>query len=189
MTGQWSETNNGHGCLEMSFEDGSVLYYNDIRHFGTLKIITNQELQKKLSSLGWNPLMTLHTSYLNFLRSKLKSEKQIGELLLDQSIFCGVGNYIRAEALFQAKINPFTSAKNLTNKQIDVLCEAVRDVMIKSYHLQGASFLTHKTSTGEKGNYSNFFQVYGQTKTPQHLNVEKRSCGGRSIFWCPEVQG
>lgn len=79
--------------------------------------------------------------------------------------------------------------KNLNNHQIDVLCEAIRDIMIKSYHSQGASFLTHQTPTGEKGLYSNSFEVYGKIKTSSNLKVEKRSCGGRNIFWCPEIQG
>ena len=200
MTGQWLTKEDKHTCfavqyvdkfesIEQAIIDSKFLYFNDPRHFGTLKFVNSkQELEEKLQSLGWDAFSESIQSKLPFLKKKIKSKKPIGELLMNQAIFCGVGNYIRAEALYRAKINPWKIGNLLTDEQLQNLCNHIVDVMNESYNAQGATFSTYENVDGESGKYAFNFQVYGQKTDPQGYNVTREEMGSRTIHWCPEVQ-
>lgn len=195
MTGQWSPIPGKHVCLKMSLYDSdgnySDVYFNDPRHFGTIKFTNSkQELQDKLNELGWDPLdlvtpMNPETIH-NILR---KTSKPIGQILMDQSVFAGVGNYIRAEALYEARMSPWVQGNCLTLDRVRELCHSIIEVMKESYAHQGATILTYKDAYGAEGKYSSCFKVYGQKKDPLgNPIVKEETPDGRTIHWCPLVQ-
>lgn len=207
MTGQWSPEPGKHVCFQISMFDNdpghavSNVYFNDPRHFGTLKFVkTFAQMNEKISSLGWDPLQdslkdikTPTTTikgwdvYLNHMI--MKSNKPIGQLLMDQSLFAGVGNYIRAEALYQAKMSPWRLGNQLTKDDLNGLYEAIVSVMKESYSHQGATILTYKDAYGAEGKYSSCFKVYGQKKDPLGNLIKKENTPDkRTIHWCPTVQ-
>jgi formamidopyrimidine-DNA glycosylase len=108
---------------------------------------------------------------------------------MDQSIFSGVGNYIRAEALYLAKLAPKRLANSLSKDEINLLCQSIVEVMETSYKYQGATLLTYKDSYGNEGKYSSLFKVYGR-KTDDLGNkiIKETSSEGRTIHWCPAIQ-
>lgn len=193
MTGQWSPTQGKHPCftfvlnVDVPYEE---MHFNDHRHFGTVKFVLSEvALKKKLDELGWDPLQMNLQKNLPWLKQQLaKSSKPIGEVMMDQGVFAGVGNYIRAEALYLSKLSPFRAAKSLTDKEISTLCQSVVDVMEESYKHQGATISTYKTVYGEEGKYSGLFKVYGQKQDPLGNKIVKQDSGGRTIHWCPTVQ-
>ncbi|CAM6003616.1 unnamed protein product [Sphagnum balticum] len=88
------------------------MVFNDPRHFGTIKFTHKKaDLDAKLKELGWDPLAYPYDTHERFITSRLASakyaNKTIGEVLMNQSLFAGVGNYIRAEALYEAGISPW----------------------------------------------------------------------------------
>jgi formamidopyrimidine-DNA glycosylase len=191
MSGQWSPKEGKHPCFGLSFNDNSRIYFNDPRHFGTIKLSNNpQDLTRKLSELGWDPLTDSLPEYLPWMLQTLRrTKKQIGEVLLDQSIFAGVGNYIRSESLYKAKLNPFKISLTLTESEVKTLCQAVIDVMQESYQFQGgASFKTHLNPFGDEGKYSSCFKVYMQKQDPAGNQIITQDLGGRTMHWCPTIQ-
>lgn len=52
-------------------------------------------------------------------------EREIGAILLDQRVLAGVGNYLRADALFLCQINPYTRVSALTRGEVTRLCEQI----------------------------------------------------------------
>lgn len=192
MTGQWSPDKGKHPCFSFSLEDGSSIHFNDPRHFGTIKFVQGrQKLLEKLNELGWDPLNHgMNDTWTNYVVGLCaRKTKTIGELLMDQSIFAGVGNYIRAEALYLAKISPWRQANLMKKDEILSLCQALVDVMKESYAHQGATILTYKDAYGAEGRYSSCFKVYGQKKDPLGNPIMKQtSPEGRSIHWCPAIQ-
>ena len=50
--------------------------------------------------------------------------------LLDQKIAAGVGNIYADEACWDAKINPCKSASSLQKKQIQQLCNSIKNVLM-----------------------------------------------------------
>jgi formamidopyrimidine-DNA glycosylase len=195
MSGQWSPKKGKHPCItfmihpEPWMSSCSTVTFNDPRHFGTIKFTNDKsELLNKLNDeLGWDPFTPL-TKY--FITNKLKnSSKPIGQVLMDQSVFAGVGNYIRAEALYAAKISPWRAANVMKQDDIDTLCTAIADVMSESYKYQGATIKTYKDAYGAEGKYSSCFKIYGKKKDPLGNQIIKEDTPDkRTIHWCPTVQ-
>ncbi len=191
MSGQWSPQRGKHPCFVFEFSDGTSLYFNDPRHFGTVKFSRNlQALSDKLNELGWDPLADKLDNYLKFITATVqKSNKPIAQLLMDQSIFAGVGNYIKAEALYVSKISPWRVGKQLLRDEIKTLCEAIITVMEESYKFQGATIHTYKTVYGEEGKYSSCFKVYNQKQDPLgNQIITEETPDKRTTHWCPAIQ-
>lgn len=190
MTGQWSPKEGNHPCLSLYLEDYKLMHFNDPRHFGTIKFTNKaKDLADKLDELGWDPLQMPLEKHALWIKQQLaRTAKPIAEVLMDQKIFAGVGNYIRAEALYQCKLSPFRGASTLKEDEIKQLCQAAVDVMQESYQHQGATIQTYKTVYGEEGRYSSCFKVYGKKKDPLGNPIIKQDIGARTIHWCPTVQ-
>lgn len=194
MTGQWSPQQGKHPCFFFSYLDGQEnksMFFNDPRHFGTIKFVRGEQaLREKLGELGWDPLARSIQEYDAFIHSHLRvSKKPIGELLMDQGFFAGVGNYIRAEALYLSKLSPWRPGNSLTSQEIDSLQESIVQVMKDSYDHQGATILTYKDAFGAEGKYSSCFKVYGQKVDPLGNKIKKETGpDGRTIHWSPTVQ-
>lgn len=198
MSGQFSPQAGKHPCMEMKFRDGSAIYFNDPRHFGTIKFVSDRQvLTDKLASLGWDPLQDQLSdyreppsyTYFDHIQQSLQTTKPIGQLLMDQSIFAGSGNYVRAESLYAAKLSPWRQGKSLSFEEILSLCESIKTVMQDSYNHQGATILTYRDAYGAEGKYSGLFKCYGQKKDPEgHPIIKEPTPDGRTMHWCPMVQ-
>lgn len=180
MSGSWG-VKNKHSCILVKTNSDEV-YFNDIRHFGTLTIGTAEDLSKKLSGLhgdllsgevpGW-PLLTV-------------SKRTLPEILMDQGIFAGVGNYIKAEGLYRAGISPHRFGKDLSEDEWKKLIGEIAKVMRESYNAGGASFRTYESMVGP-GSFE--FKVYGRKKD-QFGNLVKKEMtrDKRATWWVPEIQ-
>jgi formamidopyrimidine-DNA glycosylase len=108
-----------HLNIELKLSDENSLYFYDMLSFGTFKVITSQdELDKKLKTLGPD-IMDLDTDYNLFLeRLRKYDDKKIGIVLMNQKCISGIGNYLRADILWLSKINPFRLVKKLSDDEI-----------------------------------------------------------------------
>lgn len=190
MSGQWSPKRGKHPSLGIQFTDGSEIYFNDPRHFGTIKFVQGEHnLKKKLAELGWDPLSDDPSGYIKAFRKITSSAKPIGQLLMDQKLFAGVGNYVRAESLYRAKISPWRPGFTLSVEEATALLQSCTDVMRESYNHQGATISTYATPYGEEGRYSSCFKVYGQKQDLLGNPIIKEATpDGRTIHWCPAIQ-
>ena len=198
MTGQMSPARGKHPCFVFQhvvslneMQKYQEMYFNDPRHFGTIKFVQGKPaLEEKLSELGWDPLARSIQEWGAFIHTRVRvSKKTIAELLMNQSLFAGVGNYIRAEALYLSKLSPWRTGNSLNSDEIDRLQQAIVDVMKDSYDHQGATILTYKDAYGAEGKYSSCFKVYGQKTDPLGNKITKETAAdGRTIHWSPAVQ-
>lgn len=115
-----------------------------------------------------------------------RSQRPIGALLLDQSLFAGIGNVYRAEILFLAKLNPETPGSSLTPADVDRVWRLAKELLRR-----GAE---HNRIVTVKG-------AGARTKRSESLYCYKRShcrvcgsdivrslTGGRAMFHCPTCQ-
>ena len=160
MTGSWSRVEKTHSRIKITFDDDDVVYFNDIRNFGTFQIKTKDELTKKKKSIGPDMLNDPPHNFIEILRKK--NNKNICEVIMNQKVVSGVGNYIKAESLWLAKINPHSTIKNLTDNDLKRLELAIREVITKSYKSQGASLKTYTNFDNETGEATDFFKVYSK---------------------------
>lgn len=170
-------------------EAQTVVSFYDPRHFGTLKFVNDEhQHQKKLASLGFDMLSSPPNDDDFCSCLSKKSSRSLAETLMDQSLFAGVGNYIKSEALYRARLSPNRTSK-LSKKQALVLRKAIIDVMQESYAAKGATIQSYKTATGHSGGAQFSFQVYSKKTDPlSHPVTREETKDGRTTHWCPLCQ-
>ena len=56
-------------------------------------------------------------------------DEKIGVVLLNQSVIAGIGNILRNEILFRARVHPERAVKNLSDKEIERIIQVTEDLM------------------------------------------------------------
>ena len=108
---------------------------------------------------------------------------------MNQKVISGIGNYIKAESLWYARINPHSLIKDLTDINLKTLYKAVLFVIRKSYAKQGASIKDYYTFDQEQGSATSEFVVYGRKKDYNGHNVIKEeTLDKRTTHWVKERQ-
>ena len=191
MAGSWQKKENKHTRIEITFESGKKVYFNDIRNFGTLQYCRNPHLlASKLESLGPDLLAqeVENKEFISQLRKKNSSN--ITKVLMDQSVVAGIGNYIKSEALWLSKISPHLKVEDINDDRLSVLNKAVQTVMKESFVSGGATIKSYKDFSGnENYDYSSRFMVYNQKSDPDGNEVKKeKTPDGRTTHWVPRVQ-
>ena len=190
MTGSWSSTLQKHSRAQLHLDDGSSVYFNDIRNFGTLKYVYGQaHLQKKLKTIGPDMLAEDVDDATFIARIRSKNARVITENLMDQTVVSGVGNYLKSECLYFAGISPHRICSSISDQELSRLNDTIKAVIRQSYKTGGATIYTFQNFEGEKGQYTSRFAVYNQENDPQGREVQSfTSPEGRTTFWVPEAQ-
>ncbi len=175
-------------CFE--FEDGYIIHFRDMRNFGTIKFCDSKaELEEKLKTLGPDVLSEDIPDSLFKNRLKKYGKKTLPEVLMNQAVISGVGNYIKAEALYLSKLSPHRVVGSLSDQELSLLNKAVCDITRESYRTGGSTFRTYADFNGEVGSFSSRFMVYGQDKDPLGNEVKREETrDGRTTHWVPKVQ-
>lgn len=184
-----------HINVEFIFGTKKLVFF-DMLSFGTLKVINSlNKLESKLNTIG--PDIMDESTTLTIFESRIKSnsniEKSIGIVLLNQKLISGIGNYIRADALWLAKINPFKQVKKLTDGEIKKLFHSLKVITWGNY--DRAYAIKHKIiNKGDKipYDYKRDFFVYRE-ETDIHSNpiLKEELYEGsqkRFIYWVKEHQ-
>jgi len=199
MSGQWSLSSDKHVGFIVEFNgsgnivgpDQQKLFFNDQRRFGTIRFIADSKIhQKKLASLGPDILENPPPdSELFAKRILLKPNRTISEALMDQSCVSGVGNYLRAEILYDCKMDPWRNVSEITSEEYVRLCKATVKISKDSYKSQGASIKTYRNVDGSQGASQFNFKAYGCETCPSgHEITRKQDGNGRTMHWCTLCQ-
>ena len=193
MSGTWSTDRSKHAHFEIKMSDGGSLYFVDPRRFGTLRFSHDpSELDKKLSSMGMDLLNDpeeIIRPYDFITKLNKHSKRTIAEVLMNQSVCAGVGNYIKCEALYASKVSPFRLVSNMRKLEMLRIYEAIKRIMHASYDQGGATIRDYKRVNGEAGNFAFSFKVYGQKKDPFGNDVvREETLDGRTTHWVPSEQ-
>ena len=189
MSGSWSPVLGHHSRLRLNFKEGSA-YFNDIRNFGTVKITKDPLLLKdKLDSLGPD-MLSQSISNIEFSSRLLgKKEKTVVEVIMNQAVISGVGNYLKSESLYLAKISPHRIVSTLTKEEISNLNNAIQSTIKASYKSGGATIHTFIDFDGKQGEYTRRFAVYNQKSDIRGNPVIREATkDGRTSFWVSEIQ-
>ena len=193
MSGFWSTELQPHSHFRIGFSDGGSLYFVDQRRFGTLKFVQGRaSLDKKLATLGLDMLNDTSASMYDFVRKteiKKVQNRTAAEFLMDQSVFAGIGNYIKCEMLYRARISPYRLVRDLTQDEICQLWNWGKLIMRASYAQGGASIRNYRQVTGEAGSFVFDFEVYSKKFDPLgNAVVREETADGRTTHWVPELQ-
>jgi formamidopyrimidine-DNA glycosylase len=175
-------------------------YFYDQLSFGTLKSIEDgtenngkQLLEKKLRELGPD-LMDSSTTFdmiKDKIRKKVNESKPIGNVIVNQKIISGVGNYLRADALWMAKISPFRKVSEVTDKELEILYSSLLSLIWGDYDFKEGKkkgYIKYKIPNDYKRN----FFVYRQDTDIDNNPVAKKELfegsQKRFIYWVKQVQ-
>lgn len=195
LEGKWTfdETikhNNLWLTIQDEFDREKNCYFCDSRHFGIISIhLTEQSLQDRLHEIGPDLLFDDVTvdMWLKVVRSPKVRDSQICEFVLDQKYFSGVGNYVRAEALYRAKVRPDARLLEFSDQTHGKILKFLIEVLKESYDAQGASLHTFHNFDGTKGQFQ--VVVYNHKTDPDGNDVITSIFDdGRNIYWVPKVQ-
>lgn len=189
MTGSWTKERTKHSRIKFSFE-GFDTYYTDIRNFGTVKFVRGKhKMIEKLESLGHDLISEDMNNEEFVLRMNAKAKWPICKAIMDQSIIAGVGNYIKADSLWLARLSPNRLVGDCSEDELINLKDCIRRVMLESFNSGGATIRTYKNIDGEEGDYGNRFLVYGRKEDVDgNPVVREETKDGRATYWCPAVQ-
>ncbi len=192
MSGYWSENIGKHPRAILAATDNHTMFYNDMRNFGTFKYVNFQEdLDKKLASIGPD-LLSEDVSFQQFKESLHRGRrylKPISQLLMDQSVVSGIGNYLKAEILYSTRISPHRLCKDITEDELQALLYASKSIMKLSYESGGATIRNYKDTSGKNGVYTRRFAVYNQKTDPLGYSVvREKTADKRTTHWVPELQ-
>lgn len=181
-----------HTLVIFNLDNGGVLYYNDVRRFGWIRIEKTDEVEKEkfISKLGPEPFKDLTLKIFTDIFSKTKRNVKV--LLMDQAKMGGVGNIYANDALWLSQINPKRPANTLTANEIKKLFDAIHEVLKAGLKYGGASELAFVTPDGSEGEYQNHTLVYGHQgeicKRCKSQKIVKYFLGGRGTYWCSNCQ-
>lgn len=190
MSGQWSTKNKDHTCFIVDCGK-TKMFFVDPRHFGTIRFTSSEkEHNDKLRSLGPDVLEDPPlTPELFAERILLKPHRTISESLMDQRCISGVGNYLKAEALYRSGISPHRPVIKLESEEIEKLWSEVVLSCRESYADHGASIRTYKTVEDEKGSSQFHFRIYNRKECPKgHSVLRDETADGRTSWWCDKCQ-
>lgn len=159
-----------------SFENKKQLVFCDVRKFGKIEIVKNNEVytHARLKDIGPEPLEDEFT-YSVFERQIVQKKKsKIKQVLLDQSIIAGIGNIYADESLHLAGIYPERETGSLNKDELKKLYKAIKVSLRKGLTLGGDSTSDYRNIYGEKGLSQNTHAAYRQTGK----QCTKKGCDG-----------
>ena len=169
-----------------------ILYFNDQRKFGWIKLMSPQELKDSQSNLGLD-IFDPKFSPQYILNQLSKSRRPVKVMLLDQNFFAGIGNIYANDALFLSGIHPKTPSNKITLKQAKLIYKHLIEIMKQSILSGGSTAKDNKyvRPDGTFGKNQFFFRVYERKGEPClkcGTKIEYLKLGARGTFFCPKCQ-
>ncbi len=180
------------------FTDGSRLYFNDLRKFGWMKLLSQLESQKIFDAHGVEPLSREFTEakFAEILRRY--PNRKIKQLLLDQTLIAGLGNIYADEACFLAGVLPTRRVESLTKVEKQKLRQSIIEVLKLSIKKKGSSARNYLRANGKPGGFVPHLQVYGRAGEPCKVCglpagkagslITKIKLNGRGTHFCKNCQ-
>jgi formamidopyrimidine-DNA glycosylase len=177
-----------HTHVSLTLDDGRELRYTDARRFGRMAYLTADLLAKEIAGAGADPLEVGAAEFAERVRSR---NARIKALLLDQSVFRGVGNIYADESLWRAKIHPARVGAKLSVKEVETLRRVLQEILNRAIVMRGSSISDFLDANGEPGEYQRHHRAYGREGKPCYrcrTPIRRVIVAGRSSYFCPKCQ-
>lgn len=179
--------------VQIKFDDGGLLFFNDQRKFGWMKLLPRgqYEVLDFFTQLGPEPLAADCTPEVFAQRFARVRTRNIKAALLDQSIIAGVGNIYADESLWAARIHPMTPVASLTHQQLMTLLFELQKILRLAIKKGGSTDKNYVNAEGKRGSYLDFAAVFrreGQPCPTCGTTIQKLRVAGRGTHVCPQCQ-
>ena len=120
----------------LEFSCGVSLAFCDPRRLGRIRLRNNHLSVSPISDLAIDPyLCNFEEAYVFEKLSKITAPIK-GVLLEQDRVFCGIGNYLADEILYQAEIHPKVASNSLDHHQIKRLVQCTKSIISTAVSLQ-----------------------------------------------------
>jgi endonuclease-8 len=159
--------------LALRFENGTINTYNC-----SLKLIESAHAKRDydftidIMSPRWDAAGALR-------RMKQHGDEEVADVLLDQTLFAGVGNIIKNEVLSRARLAPQRSVRTISTTRLKALIEDTRAFSKQFYRWRKKFVLTKN------------LQAHRRALCPHcetRLIRAKTGARQRWAYWCPLCQ-
>ena len=200
MSGTWRQrkpSKHHRLTFHITKADGKkvALHYKDTRCFGTFKIFSGTEAQEKLTKklskeLGPDLLSNRAVDSTEIItRFRKQDSKTLAEVLMNQRVFAGVGNYLKAEILHECKLSPHTKVQDMDDFLLLNLYRVSRMHIHAAYAAKGASFQDYVMPDGSQGGQQYRFKVYRRKVCSCAEAIkQERTKDKRTTWWCSGCQ-
>ncbi len=188
MTGYFSQKEKDHYAqVKFNFHDQTSLLFCDIRKFGSVRLLSETELQKELSRIGPEPFEVSFTPNLLYNLLQGKKKANLKTTLMDQSVIAGIGNIYAQEALYSAGVDPRRKAGSVSFKEAEKIYSSMRLILQKAIAAGGSTVDNYKNLEGS-GNFQQQLMAYQKDKCPKQHQLQKVLLGGRGTWFCSICQ-
>jgi len=179
------------------FDNKKIMALSDLRKFAKVVLFKKDQLNKieDLKGIGPEPLEKTFTleKFTALINQNKKRKKAIKEILMDQKIIAGIGNIYANEILWEAKINPFKSARELTEEEIKKLFLSIKKILSVAIKHNGSTISDemYRDIFGKEGRYGEIRKVYqreGEKCLRCGATILRTIQANRSTFYCPKCQ-
>ncbi len=168
--------------LELVLDNDRHFAFSDARRFGRLRLARDPRNEPPLKGLGHDALFGIPPAAQ--LVIEIGSRKApIKAVLLDQTTFAGVGNWIADEVLYQAAIRPQRPAAELSSTEVARLRTTLLRVIRRAVAVDADSDRFPKGWL--------FHRRWGRVKNSKTLRgaaIVHDTVGGRTTAWVPSRQ-
>jgi formamidopyrimidine-DNA glycosylase len=168
--------------MELRMDDGRRLAFVDSRRFGRVRLQTDPQRERPLVNLGFDVLDELPPAR-NLVPVLARRSAPVKAVLLDQSLFAGVGNWIADEVLYQARLDPRRPASALSPQEVSRLRERLRAVVRRAVDVEADAARFPRTWL--------FHHRWGrnrEARTARGEGIVHLTVGGRTTAWVPSRQ-
>jgi formamidopyrimidine-DNA glycosylase len=157
------------------------LHYHDVLSYGSLSFTNSKSVIEKEFSKIAPEFIEIK---LDELIERTKKKKNIGskaieDVLLDQKIlFSGIGNYLKSEILYEARIHPKRTIDSMSGKDWEIFLLSAKKVYKRKFQ-----------SLGNTDKYMETMYVFNKVTDPLGNPVEKyKTKDNRTTYWVPKLQ-
>ena len=174
--------------LTLTFTDGSVLYYSDIRQFGWWRLMPTDAVPAALDAFNFAPEgVGVGRITAEDLGAKLARRRiPLKTALLDQTVVAGLGNIYVDEALHHARLHPERPANSLSPGELQAVHEAIAWSLERGLEQGGADIRNGKAYP--RDGFPAIHARKGEPCTTCGTEILKTVVGTRGTYYCPVCQ-
>lgn len=128
------------------------------------------------------------------LKDKRFRRRSLAALYLDQAYIAGIGNYLRAEILHDAGLNPESRPEDLSRGQVGRLARSTLQISRRSYETGGITNRPRRLASLKRQGLpreKTRFAVFGRAGLPCYgcgTEIRRVEISTRRLYYCPACQ-
>jgi formamidopyrimidine-DNA glycosylase len=155
------------------------LFYKDLRQFGTLTFTNDSTfILKEMDKIA--PDVLDPSTNFESIRENISSNKSMDQILMDQKIvLSGIGNIMKSEILYDAKINPKRKGSDLSVQEWKRVLYSAKKIARKIF----------SNIQNDKQDFLGVMKVYDKKIDKLGHRIKSyKSKDGRTTYWAPSIQ-